>query len=174
MKKIISLVFVFTLIFTACTGDQGIAGPPGPPGNTGAQGPEGGIIASSAFEIDITFNLANQFSYTEDYGFEVLESDVALVYILWNNPDGSDVWRLLPQSVPFSDGTNLIYNFDFTQEDVRFFLDGTTNFTTLPTKWTQNKTFRVVVIPADNIDGLDVSNLNEVMQLTNISNFEMK
>ena len=174
MKKIVSLLFVFAIVITSCTGDQGIPGPPGPPGNTGATGPNGGIITSSAFEIKIDFNLANQFEHTESYGFEVLESDVALVFILWATENGNDIWRLLPQSVPFNDGTNLIYNFDFSQVDVRFFLDGTTNFTTLASKWTQNQVFRVVVVPADNIDGIDVSNLNEVIQLYNIKDFELK
>ncbi|MBO3098200.1 hypothetical protein [Gelidibacter pelagius] len=173
MKKIVSLLFVTAMLMTACTGSQGPPGPPGPPGNTGTPGNDGGIIASSAFEIDVTFNADNEFSFTENYGFEVLKSDVTLVYILWDTIDGTDIWRLMPQMVTFNNG-NLIYNFDFTQTDVRFFLDGTVDFTTLGTEWTNNQVFRVVVIPADNVDGIDISNLNEVMQSYHIESFEMK
>ena len=173
MKKIVSLLFVIAVVLTACTGDQGPMGPPGYDGVNGTNGNDGGIIASSAFEIDINFNASNEFSHTENYGFEVLTSDVMLVYILWETRNGKDFWRLLPQTVSFNDG-DLIYNFEFTQSDVRFFLDGTKDFTTLDAEWTQDQTFRAVVIPADNIDAVDVSNLQEVMQLNNITSFEMK
>ncbi|MBJ7879955.1 hypothetical protein [Gelidibacter salicanalis] len=166
MKKIATLLFVLALTLTACTGDQGPAGPPG------LDGADGGIITSSAFEIDINFNAANNFSHKEDYGFEVFPSDVTLVYILWEIDNGTDVWRLLPQSANFDDGT-LVYNFAFTQTDVRFFLEGTTNLNTLDAKWTQ-KAFRVVVIPADNVDGVDISDLNLVMKANNIEHFELK
>ncbi|TXE10839.1 hypothetical protein ES711_02750 [Gelidibacter salicanalis] len=167
MKKIATLLCVIALTFTACSGDQG---PPGPPGLDGING---GIITSSAFEIDVNFNAANNFSITENYGFDVKPSDVALVYILWETDNGTDIWRLLPQSVAFESGT-LVYNFDFTQTDVRFFLDGTVDLNTLDAEWTQNQVFRVVVIPADNVDAVDVSNLDQVMKANNIKNFDLK
>lgn len=168
MKKIASLLFVTMMLLTSCTGDQGPAGPPGPPGDNG------GLIEASAFEIDITFNAGNGFSHTENYGFEVLESDVTLVYILWETVDGNDVWRLLPQTVTFDNGQNLIYNFDFTQTDVNFFLDGSVDLATVGAEWTANQIFRVVVIPAMNVDGVDLSNINEVMQSYHIDRFDIK
>lgn len=168
MKKIASLLFVFAIVLTACTGDQG---PMGPPGN------DGGIIASSAFEKNVNFNADNNFSFTQNYGFEVLESDVTLVYILWETLDGTvngpKVWRMLPQTVQLDEGL-LFYNFDFTQTDVRFFLDANFDLNLLSSGDTQNQFFRVVVVPADKINGVDVSNLNEVMQLSNIRSFEIK
>jgi len=164
MKKIAILVFAFTLIFTACEGDPGPRGP---------QGDDGGLIVSSAFEITKNFTAANNYQFVEPYGFEVFPSDVTLVYILWETNNGQDIWRLLTQTVPFNDG-DLVYNFDFTQSDVRFFLDGTTNFDFLAPEWTQNQTFRIVVVPADNIDGIDVSNLDAVMQANRIESFQMK
>ena len=167
MKKIVSLLFVTAMLLTACTGSQGPPGPPGVPGN------DGGLIAASAFEITVNFNAGNEYSFTENYNFEVLASDVTLVYLLWDTIAGKDIWRLLPQSVAFDNG-NLIYNYDFTQTDVRFFLDGTVNFSTLGTEWTQNQVFRVVVIPADNVDGVDISNLDEIMQSYNFDTFEIK
>lgn len=170
MKKIASLLFVLAISLTACTGDQGPPGPPGPPGFDGA---DGGIVTASAFEIDVNFNAANNYSFTENYGFEVLVSDVTLVYILWETSNGVDIWRMLPQTVRFDDG-DLVYNFDFTQTDVRFFLDGTTDFSKLSSDWTQNQVFRVVVVPADNIDGVDVSDINLVMQAAQIEHVELK
>ena len=125
MKRLLSLFTVFTLLLTACEG------PMCPPGFDGLDGLDGEIIVSSAFEIEIDFNDANNFEYIEAYGFNVLPSDVTLVYILWDTDNGQDIWRLMPQTVYFNDGSNLVYNFDFTQEDVRFFLDGTTDFNAL-------------------------------------------
>lgn len=164
MKKIISLLFVMAMVLTACEGDQG---PPGPPGA------DGGIIEASAFEIEVDFDSANKYEHTEKYGFEVRTSDVTLVYILWETLEGTDVWRLLPQNVVFDNG-ELIYNFDFTQTDVRFFLDGDVDFSTIGTEWTQKQVFRVVVVPAENVDSIDVTNFDSVLQATNIQKFELK
>lgn len=165
MKQIPYLILTFASFFIiSCEGDPGPQGPPGPPG---------GLLVSSAFEIVIDFNVANNYSDIEAYGFDVFPSDVTLVYILWDTINGQDIWRLLPQSVEFEEGT-LVYNYDFTQVDVSFFLDGTINFDTLGPEWTQNQVFRVVVVPADNIDGLDVSDLNNVIQATHIEDFNVR
>lgn len=171
MKRLLPFFTVFALIFTSCEGPQG---PPGFDGLDGLDGLDGEIIASSAFEIVIDFNTANDFEYIEAYGFNVLPSDVTLVYILWDTINGQDIWRLMPQTVYFDDDTNLVYNFDFTQDDVRFFLDGTTDFSTLDDVWTQDQVFRVVVVPADNVDGIDVSDINAVMNLIDIQSIDLR
>ena len=161
MKYISALLVVFSLLLVSCEGDPGPPGPPGP------------SIVSSAFEIIIDFNASNNYEFVEPYGFNVLSSDVTLVYILWENEDGTDIWRLCPQNVFFSEGI-LTYNFDFTQSDVRFFLDGTVNFDFLDNSWTQNQVFRVVVVPADNIDGLDTSDINNVLSIDQIKKLDLR
>lgn len=170
MKKIITLLIVSALVLTSCTGDQG---PPGPPGPPGLDGTNGGIIKASAFEIEVNFNSANNYEHTESYGFTAGVSDVTLVYILWEVDNNTDVWRLCPQTVNFTNG-DLVYNFDFTQTDVRFLLEGSIDFNTLDPEWTQKQVFRVVVVPAENIDGLDVNNIDEVMQVNDIYSFDIK
>jgi hypothetical protein len=167
MKNILSLISVFALLLTACEGEQG------PPGFDGLDGLDGEIIASSAFEIEVDFNTVNNFEYIESYGFNVLPSDVTLVYILWDTINGQDIWRLMPQTITFDDGS-LVYNFDFTQEDVRFFLDGTVDFNTLDDVWTQDQVFRVVVVPADNIGGINLSNIDAVLSANNIQIFDFR
>jgi len=162
MKKITYTILALTFLFTACEGPQG------PPG---FDGQDGGLIVSSAFEIELDFNAANNFEFIEPYGFEVFPSDVTLVYILWDTIDGQDVWRLLPQDVLFDDGV-LVYNFDFTRDDVRFFLDGTTDLLALDPVWTQGQVFRVVVVPADNVDSIDINNLDAIISLGNITTFD--
>jgi len=171
MKRILSFFTVLALLLTACEGPMG---PPGFDGLDGLDGLDGEIIASSAFEIEVDFNTGNNFEYIEAYGFEVLPTDVTLVYILWDTDNGQDIWRLTPQTVYFDDGSTLVYNFDFTQDDVKFFLDGTTDFNTLDTVWTEDQIFRVVVVPADNIDGVDVTDINAVLSINNIQSFDFR
>ncbi|MCK0109562.1 hypothetical protein MWU58_09675 [Flavobacteriaceae bacterium S0825] len=171
MKRILSLFTVLALLLTACEGPMG---PPGFDGLDGLDGLDGEIIASSAFEIEVDFNDTNNFEYIEAYGFEVLPTDVTLVYILWDTDNGQDIWRLMPQTVYFDDGSNLVYNFDFTQDDVRFFLDGTSDFTSLDDVWTLDQVFRVVVVPADNIDGVDVTDINAVLSSINIQSIDFR
>jgi hypothetical protein len=168
MKRILSLISVFALLLTACTGDQG------PPGFDGFDGLDGGLIVASAFEIEVDFTAANNFEFVEPYGFDVLPSDVTLVYIEWETDNGAPIWRLLAQNEFFDDGSILTYNFDFTQDDVRLFLDGTTDLNTLGDVWTQDQVFRVVVVPADNVDSIDVSNINTVMNVNNIQSFDLR
>ena len=164
MKRILTLISVFALLLTACEGPQG------PPGFDGFDGQDGGVIASSAFEIELDFIAVDNFEFIEPYGFDVFPTDVTLVYILWETIDGQDVWRLLPQTVPFNDG-DLVYNFDFTQQDVRFFLDCTTDLNALDDVWTLNQVFRVVVVPADNVGRRDYSDINTVIEAYGIESF---
>lgn len=165
MKKIYFLfVAVFSIVFISCEGDTGPQGPPGI---------DGGLIASQAFEIELDFNQANNYEFVEPYGFEVLPTDVTLVFILWDELNGNEIWRILPQQVRFENG-ELEYNYDFTQIDVRFFLDGTVNLTTLDPVWTQNQVFRVVVVPADNLGRQSSMSLEAVMELYNITHFEKR
>ncbi|TPV32379.1 hypothetical protein FJ651_12505 [Paucihalobacter ruber] len=173
MKKLFTLFTAVVLIgLSSCEGPQG---PPGPPGLNGADGQDGevGIIVSQAFEIVLDFNEQNNYEFIEPYGFEVFPTDVTLVFILWEDIAGTEVWRLLPQSVEFSDG-NLVYNYDFTQEDVRFFLDGTTNFAALGNEWTQAQVFRVVVVPADNLGRQNLTDFDAIMALYGITEFEKR
>ena len=167
MKRILSSIAVFALLLTSCTGDQG------PPGFDGFNGQDGGLIVASAFEIVVDFNEANDYQFVEPYGFDVFPSDVTLVYIEWEVDGGEPIWRLLTQTEYFENGV-LVYNYDFTQQDVRLFLDGTVDFNTLDDAWTQNQAFRVVVVPADNVDGLDTSNLDLIMQAYEIDTFDLR
>ncbi|MFW6290497.1 MAG: hypothetical protein ACOC0R_05975 [Mariniphaga sp.] len=148
MKTITHLALLFTIVFfAACEGPQG---PPGPPGE------DGGLLLPSVFEIEGDFLPENEFQLYYEFPntLEVFESDVVLVYILWEvgeseNGESIDVWRLLPQTVVLPDSTILQYNYDHTFADVQIFLDGNTNFDELLPEEALNQVFRIVVLPAD-------------------------
>jgi len=168
MKKIISFLVLTIFILTSCEGPQG------PPGYDGFDGEDGGLIVANAFQIEVDFTPGNNYEVIEAYGFEVFPFDVTLVYNAWETDNfGNPIWRLLPQIVEFNEG-QLQYNYDFTQDDVRIFLDGTIDFGLLGNEWTQNQLFRVVVIPADNVDAVNIQNLDEVLKAGNITKFDQK
>ncbi len=171
MRKITYVFLALSFLFAACEGPQG---PPGFDGFDGLDGQDGESIGASAFEIEnVDFNSDNDYFVTEAYGpnFNLGPTDITLVYILWETlDDGTEVWRLLPQTVIFDDGNDLVYNFDFTQLDVSFFLEGS-DLDNLDPVWTQDQVFRVVVIPANNVGRVDYSDINTVIELYNIESF---
>lgn len=176
MKTITRLILLFALaLFAACEGPQG---PPGPPGDPGFDGEDGGLLLPSVFEIEGDFLPENDFRLYFEFPntIEVFESDVILVYILWEQAeaeDGSllDVWRLLPQTIVLPDNTLLQYNYDHTFTDVQIFLDGNTNFDELLPEEALDQVFRIVVLPADFAakKGLEIDDYNLMMKSLDIN-----
>jgi len=164
MKTITGILLAFALaVLTSCIGEPG---PPGPPGE------DGDSFLGSVFEIEGDFTSSNDYSLFFEFPntIEVFESDVVLVYILWDQTEDNsgqpvDVWRLLPQTVVLNEGV-LQYNYDHTFNDVQVFLEGTIDFNTLvPAEW-QDQIFRIAVLPADYAisNSLDVSDYNMMMK----------
>ncbi|HET8753860.1 MAG TPA: collagen-like protein [Salinimicrobium sp.] len=168
MKKYFSIIAFTLFALTSCSED----GPPGPEGPQGPPGEDGliGVI----FETDgLNFTAENE--YFELVGFpsdiEVFDSDVVLVYLLEGVEEGTgaDIWSLLPQTFYLPDG-ELEYNYNFTSESVAIFLDGNVDLSTLSADYTDNKIFRIVVVPAGfpNTSSVDVSNFNAVLNALHI------
>ena len=168
IKLVLGIVAVF--FFMSCEGPQG---PPGFDGFNGADGADGDdAVFGTVTEIQGTFSSTNDFSIFFEFPdtIEVFESDIVLVYILFeqlDDPDGGDpidVWRLLPQTRILDQGL-LQYNFDHTFSDVNIFLESDFDLSTLPAGDTDDQIFRIAVVPAEfaTDNNLDVSNLNAVM-----------
>lgn len=164
MKKIILLLAVVTaFVIQGCEGPEGPQGPVGPPGDT----------ISEVFEVTRSFNSGNNFSNIVALNPQIYASDVVLVYLLWEtvNPT-TPVWRLMPQTVQLNEG-DLLYNYDFTRSDVRLFLSSADlDLNSLASQWTQNQTFRIVIVPGyfsnKNNKAVDFSDYNAVIKAYNI------
>ncbi len=178
MKKIINkltglaLLLSLALLFS-CEGPEGPEGPVGPRGPQGLQGLDGESFLGTVFEIEGDFTSENAYELYYEFPStaEVYQSDIVLVYILWDQYTDSfgevlDVWRLLPQTI-FLEGGSLQYNYDFTLGDVLIFLDGTIDFETLLPAEKDNQVFRIVVLPADFAQkkSVDLSDYDSVMKL---------
>lgn len=102
---------------------------------------------SEVIEVTTSFSQANNFSRLITINPPIFASDMILVYQLYDVVNGQDVWRLLPQTYYFNNGGELDYNYDFTRYDVNLFMDANFDMNTLSSAWTQNQTFRIVIIP---------------------------
>jgi hypothetical protein len=160
MKKIITLLAVFgIMVFSSCEG------PPGPPGIPG----QDGLIAEAIEITNVSFTASNSFGVFKTFGVPIYASDMVLVYRLSAIVNGTDVWSLLPETHYFNDGTlDFSYDFDFTRNDVNIFLVGN-NLGTVSDQFRINQIFRIVIIPANLVNGIDKKNYNAVMSTLKIS-----
>jgi hypothetical protein len=182
MKKFnVVLGSLITLFFLSCSGTQGppgfdgFDGLDGFDGRDGINGADGVNILGQVLDIEGSFTFENDFtiSYEFPQTIEVFESDIVLVYLLWDqtedgNGEAVDIWRLMPQTRILDQGL-LQYNFDHTFLDVNLFLESNFDLTTLQPGDTDNQVFRIAVLPADLTEGkLDKSSIESVMGRLNI------
>ena len=171
MKKITLVLGAFlTLFFVAC---EGPAGPPGLDGFDGAQGPagaDGSEFEAIAFEVEIDLT-ANSGNNTYEFGepfsahsIELFPDDAILVYRLEEVDNGVDVWRQLPQPF-FTDDGILYYNFDFTLDDYKIYIEPDFDSGLVSADLVSNQVFRVFVVPANLglSSKMDKSNISAVM-----------
>lgn len=164
MKKIILLLAVVGIFgFQSCTGPEG---PQGQPGYN---------VEAEVFEITADFLPSTNFSTLIPLNPTILSSDMVLVYRLYDIYNGDDVWRLIPQTVYLPQG-EFDYNYDFTKNDINIFLDSDFDLTTLSAQWSQNQTFRIVIIPGyfSNKSAIDTNDYNAVIKGFNIDDSAVK
>lgn len=77
----------------------------------------------------------------------MFETDMMLIYMQnGNTNDGSPIWQPLPINFYLADGNEVDYNYDFSMYDFQIYAGGTFNLA--GTQYINNKTFRVVFVPA--------------------------
>jgi len=171
MKQISLLLSFILVLFISCVGDPG---PPGFDGFDGADGLDGvdGLIGQ-IFEAEVNFTAENDYEFLVDIPttIEVFDTDVVIAYILTGVDNDIDIWEPLPQTLFFGNEI-LLYGYDHTVSDIRFFLDGTIDFASLDPLYTDAIVYRVAVIPADFAKTIDVSNMNEVMDALQVKSVE--
>jgi hypothetical protein len=136
MKKItLILAFIGMITLQGCTVNEDI--------NNGIDND----TISQVFEYSNVNFVPNSFTSVLVFPRPIFNSDMVLVYRLSGVFQGEDVWKLLPESYYFPDGTlDLRYDFDFTRFDVEVALQGFDLLSVSPS-FRLNQVFRVVVIP---------------------------
>lgn len=150
MKNASILIVILSFIALACEQKVGPQGPEGPVGPTGAAGENAHVfeysnVNFSAPDYDIVL------AYPDD--FEGRESDVTLVYLLWevttdNDGNSLEIWRQMPQTV-FTVNGQIQYNFDFTMFDTRLFLTTEFDPSLLEPIDTDDWIVRAVIVPGN-------------------------
>lgn len=164
MKKIITLLAVVGMfIFQGCTT------------TTDTNYVDNDTI-STVFEnknaYDFTFD--NDYKFKFIFPYSIISTDMVLVYRLTGNVNGNDLWEFLPETHYFSNGTrDFSYNFDFTKYDVQIYLEGN-DLASVPNENRLNQYFRIVVIPANLVYGVDKNNYPEVMAALNIKDNQIQ
>lgn len=133
-------------------------------------------FVAPVFEVTRSFTTGNNFSSLISYPPSInpiYPSDMVLAYRLDGVVNGSDVWKLMPQTFFFNDGTlDFRYDFDFTQYDINIYMEGF-DLANVSTAYRNNQVFRVVIVPADftnrNSQPLDYTNYDAVVKALNIN-----
>lgn len=121
---------------------------------------------------NVNFDLVNNvFTISRTLNSPMLETDVMLIYMQNGTTDnGSPIWQQIPINFYLSDGNEVDYNFDFSRYDFYIYASGTFNLG--GTSYVNNKTFRIVFVPASygkgNDNQVDYSDYESVIKNFNI------
>ena len=124
---------------------------------------------SEVFEYTNVNFLPNDYSVVLTYPHSILNSDMVLVYRLSGSFQGEDVWKLLPETYFFDDGTlDLRYDYDFTRFDSELHLEGF-DLAGVNDGYKINQIFRVVTVPGYlNKNKVDFKDYKAVIKAYNI------
>ena len=138
---------------------------------------ENQIFEAEVFEFPAS--LDNDFSKTGYFSRDILTSDHILIYRLYGQDGGTDVWRLLPQTVFLNNVDRFNYNYDFTKRDFRIFIEGETfNLNQLTNQerneYVLNQIFRIVVVPGRLQYKMDFSDYDATIRSLGLENAPIK
>ena len=123
---------------------------------------------SEVFEVVTSFNSSNTYAKVINLNPAIYSSDVVLVYRLNGTFQGSDVWKLMPESFYFSNGSlDFGYRYDFTKYSINVYMVGN-DLQSVSTNFRLNQVLRIVIIPGSFSTSIDKSNYNEVIAALNI------
>lgn len=116
---------------------------------------------------NVNFDLVdNVFTISRTLNTPMYDTDVMLIYMQNGaTNDGSPIWQQIPINFYLAGGNEVDYNFDFSKYDFQIYAGGTFDLT--GTTYVNNKTFRIVFVPASfgkNEDNqVDYSNYESVI-----------
>lgn len=164
MKKIFLLFISLGLVtFTGCSSDDDHVH-------------QDNDTISEVFQIIVDFqqNADGEFSVVYPLNPSIYDSDMVLVYRRFGSFEGSTIWELIPRTIYLNDGNEVDYDFNFTAQDILLYMGATFDLNTAP-EFTQNQTFRVVIIPGyDTTARVDFSDYNKVAKMFNIRESDVK
>lgn len=125
---------------------------------------------SEVFEFTNVDFLPNDYTVVLNYPHSIPSSNMVLVYRLSGSFQGEDVWKLLPETYFFGDGTlDMRYDFDFTRYDAEVKIEGY-DLVNVSTAFKLDQILRVVSIPGyqTNKTSVDLKDYKAVVKAYNI------
>lgn len=125
---------------------------------------------AEVFEYSNVDFLPNDYSVVLEYPHPIFDSDMVLVYRLSGSFQGELIWKPLPETYYFDDGTlDLRYDFDFTRFDAQVYMEGF-DLAGVSSTYRLNQRLRVLVIPAyfGKTSSVDLNDYNAVVKAYNI------
>lgn len=132
------------------------------------------VPRTEVFEVNTSFNRLNNYERRVIFDPPIYSSDSVLVYHLYDVVNGQDVWKLMPQTYYFSGGDELDFNFDYTRSYVDIYLSANFDLNSLSPDWTQNQTFKIVIIPDGFATTINKNNINAVLSALKVSQADVK
>ena len=129
---------------------------------------------TEVFEVTTSFNSNNNYSSLVEFNPPIYSSDSVLVYHLYDTVNGQDIWKLMPQTYYFNDGGALDFNSVYSRLNVNIFLSANFSLNTLSSSWTQNQTFRIVILPDGFAKTINKNNIDSVMSALKVDKSEVK
>ncbi|MDO4728965.1 MAG: hypothetical protein Q4B43_08195 [Bacteroidota bacterium] len=155
MRKVLFVfVIVASFVFQGCIGP---AGPPGPPGSS---------VVSAVRDVTVSFSPSNGFNVTVPLPQQLYNSDVVIAYEMSGIDGGNPIWKSLP-STYYVNGGEVRYFYDYTRNDIAFYLDTDLPPQAVPIQYVANKTFRIVILPAHLLSDVDVTNFDNLLEKIN-------
>jgi len=112
----------------------------------------------------------NTWQISKTFYNPMYSTDMLLMYMkVGETNDGFPIWQQIPITFYLNDGHEVDYNYDFSRYDFVIYAGGTFDLTN--TSYVINKTFRVLLIPADyggKSAQVDYSNYNDVIEYYSI------
>lgn len=109
----------------------------------------------------VNFTPANSFTYIQGFNAPLLDQDFVLIYRKKGNlNNGKPIWEPIPKTIYLDNGEEIDYDYDYSVVDFSISLQGTYDVTTTP-EFSQNQTFRVILVPAEFGKGAN-SNLSKM------------
>ena len=133
---------------------------------------------SEVFEYsNVDLVSGNGYTALLDFPHTIYSSDMVLVYRLADYGSAGDVWKLMPETYYFNDGTlDFGYDNDFTQYDAQVSLYGY-DLAGLGNGYKLDQVFRVVVIPAyfgnKSVNQVDFKDYSAVVKAFHIDETKM-
>ena len=162
MKKItLVLAFIGMITLQSCTVNE-----------DNVNGIDNDTIGEVFEYTNVNF-LPNSYTVVLNYPHTIYSSDMVLVYRLSDIFQGDDVWKLLPETYYFDDGTlSFRYDYNFTRYNAEVKLEGY-DLAGLPPAVRLSQVLRVVVIPAYQANKMaakkvDFNDYNAVINTYNI------